>query len=41
MESLPLTGMGKIDRVAVEAEMERGLQKAMDDYAREHSAQKS
>ena len=41
VESLPLTGMGKIDRVAVEAEMERRLQKAMDDYAREHSAQKS
>jgi long-chain acyl-CoA synthetase len=41
VESLPLTAMGKVDRVAVEAKMERRLQKAMDDYAREHSAQKS
>lgn len=39
--SLPLTNMGKVDRVAVEAEMERRVQKAMDDYAREHGAQKS
>jgi long-chain acyl-CoA synthetase len=41
VDRLPLTGMGKVDRVAVEAEIERRLQKAMDDYAREHSAQKS
>ncbi len=41
VESLPLTNMGKVDRVAVEAEIERRLQKAIDDYAREHSAQKS
>ena len=39
--SLPLTNMGKVDRVAVEAEIERRVQKAMDDYAREHGAQKS
>ena len=41
VESLPLTNMGKVDRVAVEAEIERRVQKAMDDYAREHAAQKS
>jgi long-chain acyl-CoA synthetase len=41
VDSLPLTGMGKVDRVAVEAEIEHRLQKAMDDYAREHPAQKS
>jgi long-chain acyl-CoA synthetase len=41
VDSLPLTGMGKVDRVAVEAEIEHRLQRAMDDYAREHSAQKS
>jgi len=41
VDSLPLTSMGKIDRLAVETEIERRLQKAMDDYAREHSTQKS
>ena len=41
VDSLPLTGMGKVDRVAVEVEIERRLQRAMDDYAREHSTQKS
>jgi long-chain acyl-CoA synthetase len=39
--SLPLTNMGKIDRVAVEKEIEQRFQKAMDDYAQEHAAQKS
>jgi long-chain acyl-CoA synthetase len=41
VESLPLTNMGKVDRVAVEAEIERRLQKTMNDYARENPAQKS
>ncbi len=39
--SLPLTNMGKVDRLAVEAEIERRVQKAMDDYARGHAAEKS
>jgi long-chain acyl-CoA synthetase len=39
--SLPMTQMGKVDRVAVEAEIERRTQKAMEDYAREHAAQQS
>lgn len=39
--SLPMTGMGKVDRVAVEQEIERRVQKAMDEYARGHAAQKS
>jgi hypothetical protein len=33
--------MGKVDRVAVAAKIERRVQKAMDDYARERKAQKS
>jgi len=41
VDSLPLTNMGKVDRVAVEAEMERSVQKAMEDYARDNAAQKS
>jgi len=36
-----MTGMGKVDRVAVEVEIERRVQKAMDDYAREHGALES
>jgi hypothetical protein len=36
-----MTGMGKVDRVAVEAEIERRVRKAMDEYAREYGAQKS
>ena len=39
--NLPMTGMGKVDRVAVEAEIERRVRKAMDEYAREYGAQKS
>jgi long-chain acyl-CoA synthetase len=38
VSSLPLTQMGKVDRIAVEAEMEHRVQNAMNDYAREHSA---
>ena len=41
VQSLPLTNMGKVDRVAVEAEIERRVQKAMEDYARERGAQTS
>jgi long-chain acyl-CoA synthetase len=41
VESLPMTNMGKVDRVAVEAEIKRRVQRAMDDYAREHAPQKS
>jgi len=41
VDALPMTNMGKVDRVAVAAEIERRVQKAMDDYAREHGAQKS
>jgi long-chain acyl-CoA synthetase len=41
VDSLPLNNMGKVDRVAVAAEVERRVQKAMDDYARDHGAQKS
>ncbi len=41
VQSLPLTSMGKVDRLAVEAEMERRVQRAMDDYASEHGAQKT
>ena len=33
VSSLPMTGMGKVDRVAVEAEIERRVQKSMEDYA--------
>ena len=36
--NLPLNQMGKVDRLAVEVEMERRVQKAMNDYTREHSA---
>jgi long-chain acyl-CoA synthetase len=41
VDSLPLTSMGKVDRIAVEWDIERRLQKVMDDYAREHKAQKT
>jgi acyl-coenzyme A synthetase/AMP-(fatty) acid ligase len=41
VESLPMNSMGKVDRVAVAAKIERRVQKAMDDYARERKAQKS
>lgn len=41
VDSFPLTGMGNIDRVAVEAEVEQRLQKEMDDYMKEHSVKKS
>lgn len=41
VDSLPLTDMGEIDRMAVEAEIERRLKKAMDDYARENPPYKS
>jgi non-ribosomal peptide synthetase component E (peptide arylation enzyme) len=41
IESLPLTNMGEIDRIAVEAEIDRRLKKAMDDYVRENPPYKS
>jgi long-chain acyl-CoA synthetase len=40
VDSFPLTDMGKVDRVAVEAEVERRLVSEMDGYTKEHSAQK-
>jgi len=30
VESLPLTAMGKVDRLAIEAEVERRIQEQMD-----------
>jgi long-chain acyl-CoA synthetase len=41
VDSLPMTNMGKVDRVAVAAEIERRVQRVTDDYAREHGAQES
>jgi long-chain acyl-CoA synthetase len=41
VDSLPLTNMGEIDRIAVETEIERRLKKAMDDYTQNNSPNKS
>ena len=41
VQSLPITNMGKVDRIAVEAEIEQRIHKTMEEYAREQGAHKS
>ena len=41
VQNLPLTNMGKVDRLAVEAEIERRAQKAMDNYTLGHATEES